>query len=284
MNYRHAFHAGNFADVLKHMVLMAVIQTLHKKEKPFFIMDTHAGIGRYDLESSEAFRSPEYTEGILPLWQAYKKSHTEFPPLLKSYLTFLEKLNKNAHQSEGFLRFYAGSPLFIQHLIRSQDRAVLCEKHPDDANRLFSLLKGIKNMHLKEGDGYNTLLSYLPPREIRGAVIIDPPFEERNEFQVLFKTIKNALHRWKTGIFVIWYPVKDEQADLFEKEISTLRPQDRIDSFAEVYSLKKLNQTSGLNETRMMVIHPPYPSHDQIKECIPVLGRILTMKTEMYSL
>ena len=198
MNYRHAYHAGNFADVMKHAVLTLVIEHLKKKDKPFFLLDTHAGTGMTDLGGEEAQKTGEYRHGIARLLTA-ENPH----PALTSYLAAMRTLGGDP------LTRYPGSPALMAHLARANDRLAFCELHPEDAKTLSANFRRDARVKCHEMDGYTALKSMLPPNERRGAVLIDPPFESRSEFEALARALAEAHRRFATGTFMLWYPVKD---------------------------------------------------------------------------
>lgn len=198
MNYRHAYHAGNYADVMKHVLYMAVIDYLKMKEKPFFILDTHAGAGLTDLSGTEAQKTGEFHDGIELVLQAEPRH-----PLIESYVALIAKLGGDN------LTSYPGSPLIARDMMRDEDRMALCELHPEDATTLKSLFRRDKQVGVHEMNGYVALKSMLPPKERRGVVLIDPPFEQRSEFDDLLLALNEATTRWPSGTYMIWYPVKD---------------------------------------------------------------------------
>ncbi|HSW70657.1 MAG TPA: 23S rRNA (adenine(2030)-N(6))-methyltransferase RlmJ, partial [Gammaproteobacteria bacterium] len=197
MNYNHHYHAGNFADVFKHLVLVSLLSSLRNKETPFCVLDTHAGSGEYDLQSEAAKKTQEAEEGIL------KVLCQKNPPLLvKQYLDCLQI--KKAQ-----LRYYPGSPLIIRSFLRPQDRLIATELHPQAYRELKNTLGADRQATAHAMDGYQALKAYLPPKERRGCVLIDPPYEDPQEFEQLITALPLALKRWETGIYAIWYPIKD---------------------------------------------------------------------------
>ncbi len=199
MNYRHAFHAGNFADVFKHAVLTLALGALHRKDAPFCYLDTHAGAGRYDLEDAPAQASGEYRDGIARLWD-----WRDPPEELAAYLGAVRALNLC-----GRLRYYPGSPLLARSLLRAQDRMALCECQPEVAARLAREFAGDRQVTVRCGeDGYRVLKAWLPPRERRGLVLIDPPYEAEDEFGRVIAALCAAHRRWPTGTYMVWYPIK----------------------------------------------------------------------------
>lgn len=200
MNYRHVYHAGNFADVLKHTVLLALIEAMQAKPTPFCYIDTHAGSGNYALDSVEARKTGEHNDGISRLHPAEK-----VPPLLQRWRASI----LNAEGNEQGLRQYPGSPLQVARLLRPDDSAQLCELHAEEADRLRQLFRGNPQVHVHERDGYEALKALLPPKQKRGVVLIDPPYEAQEaEYKLIEQALKAALLRWPTGVYAVWYPIK----------------------------------------------------------------------------
>ncbi len=200
MNYRHAFHAGNHCDVLKHAALALILESLRTKDKPFTVLDTHAGRGLYDLDSPEAARSGEHRGGILRLGD-----DPAIPASLAPYLEAVRRQNPFGGQ-----RWYPGSPMIVRDALRAGDSAKFCELHPEERAALDRLIGTDRRIRLYEGDGYQAVRAFLPPKERRGLVLIDPPFEEPGEFDRLAGAVADGVRRWASGAFMIWRPVKDE--------------------------------------------------------------------------
>ena len=258
MNYRHAFHAGNFADVHKHVVLLALLEHLHKKPKPFFFLDTHAGRGLYDLQSSEAARGGEWQTGI-------GRIRALSPPLpaLEHYLALVK--------SDGYL--YPGSPLIATEMLRENDRAVLVEKNPDEAAALKEALGRIRHVSVLAEDGYIALKGQLPPKENRGLVLIDPPYENDTEFADVARALQIALSRWPNGIYCVWYPIKLGNAE--RRLHRTL-----VDAGIKKLLLLELNirpgdSPLGLNGSGLLIINPPYQLDEQMLVLLPQLHHAL---------
>jgi 23S rRNA (adenine2030-N6)-methyltransferase len=207
MNYRHIFHAGNRCDVVKHVVLTLVLAHLRQKDKGVAVIDTHAGVGLYDLGDSRALKTGEAGPGIKALLSAPAL------PALTDYYAILRTLNPSwdGQSAEGF-RTYPGSPLIAFHMLRPQDRLIACELHPEDAEALRLHSPADARMQIHSRDGYEALTAFVPPPEKRGLVLIDPPYEQPDEFAVLVKRMSEAYRRWPTGIYILWYPVKDRPA------------------------------------------------------------------------
>ena len=205
MNYRHVYHAGNFADVFKHVLLSRALLALQRKPTPMRYLDTHAGLGWYDLASEEARRGGEWQNGIGRL--ALTCATADVQGLLAPYLDAV-----GPRDARGCPGLYPGSPAIAQHLCRAQDRLVLCELHPEDGAALRAAFKADRRAATVTLDGYLALRAYLPPPERRGLVLIDPPFEDRQEFAAMIAGLRAAHRKWPTGLYMLWYPVKDREA------------------------------------------------------------------------
>ena len=206
MNYRHAFHAGSFSDVLKHAVLARILVHLKRKEAPFRFIDTHAGAGRYDLSGDQARRSPEWREGIARVLMA--RPPAPVGELLRPYLQAV-----GPHDAEGRPVAYPGSPAIAQTLMRAQDRIALCEASPDEREALIAALGRDRRLSIVSTDGYVALNAYLPPKERRGVILIDPPFEAPGEAGGIVHALERALRKWPTGAYVAWRPIRDARDD-----------------------------------------------------------------------
>jgi 23S rRNA (adenine2030-N6)-methyltransferase len=259
MNYRHAFHAGGFADVVKHALLVALIQHLRKKETPFCVLDTHAGIGRYDLAGDEATRTGEAQEGVVKL------VGSERSPVLAPYLDCLKSFNS----SWPTLRTYPGSPAIARTLLRPQDRLIAVELHPEDARALKRVFHGDRQVAVHEADGYDALKAHLPLKERRGLVLIDPPYEERDEFKTLVRALPEAIARFRSGIFAVWYPIKDVgSVERFHAEFTSLgRPV----LAAEFYRFVP-DDSTRLNGTGLAIVNPPWQFDAAARDILAALA------------
>jgi 23S rRNA (adenine2030-N6)-methyltransferase len=261
MNYRHAFHAGNFADVIKHVALVAVVLHLKRKEKPFCVIDTHAGAGIYDLNGADATRTGEAGAGIARLREAVGNAH--LPVALGTYLDCVRR-ERGGH--------YPGSSRIAARLIRSQDRLVAIEKHPLEAAALRRALAGFRNALAVEADGYERLSALLPPSERRGVILIDPPFEEEGEFAHVADAVARAHRRFATGIYLLWYPVKSRTAaDAFCGEVSTrgLAPLLRIEIDTGDASDAGKHR---LGAAGLLVVNPPYGFDGEMQDVAAILA------------
>ncbi|MGH6958404.1 MAG: 23S rRNA (adenine(2030)-N(6))-methyltransferase RlmJ [Caulobacteraceae bacterium] len=198
MNYRHVFHAGNHADVFKHAVLALILEHLRAKPRPFAVLDTHAGLGAYDLTSEDALRTREFEAG------AGRVFGRDLPPA-RAYLDLLAEMNP------GGLTTYPGSPELAARMLRAGDRLILCELHPDDAAALKRRYRRDGRVHVHHRDGYEAVRALTPPPERRGLVLIDPPFEAPDEAERLASALTDGLRRWPAGVFAAWYPIKDSR-------------------------------------------------------------------------
>lgn len=197
LSYRHLFHAGNFADVFKHALLTRLLLTLNQKDKPYFYLDTHAGVGRYDLSKPWAQKGREYESGITKLW-----ARKDIPAALKPYMDIVRAENPDGHA-----RFYPGSPLIARRIIRPADRIVLSELNKTDCAELKEVFAHDRRVTIKLMDAYQSLKAHLPPAERRGLVLIDSSFDRAREFARLAEALHTAHTRWETGTYAIWYPL-----------------------------------------------------------------------------
>ena len=266
MNYRHAFHAGNFGDVLKHLVLVALLERLTQKDKPLFFLDTHAGRGRYDLDGDAARRSGESGGGIRRL--AVAKS---LPPLAARYLALVRGLDAaNAAR----IRFYPGSPRIAALLMRPADHAALCELAPHEAEELKRefALDGRFAVHLR--DGYESLKALLPPQERRGLVLVDPPYEaQEQEFGTVADALAAAQRRWPQGVFAAWYPIK--RATTVAAFHASLADRDVKKLLVAELSVHPEDSAVGLNGSGMALLNPPWKLDEELAATLPAVHAAL---------
>jgi 23S rRNA (adenine2030-N6)-methyltransferase len=262
MNYRHIYHAGNFADVLKHAVLARLIRYMQKKDAAFRVLDTHAGIGLYDLSSEEAQKTGEWSEGIGKLLD------TELAPqvaeLLEPYLSAVRELN-----AEGGIRLYPGSPKLARMLFRPQDRLSAMELHPEDFARLHRLFEGDHQVRITKLNGWLSLGAHLPPKEKRGIVLVDPPFEEDGEYERLVDGLAKAYRRFPGGTYCLWYPLKKgAPIKEFHEALQALDIPKILCAELIVRSDRGIN---GLTGSGLIIVNPPFTLKDELHALLPAL-------------
>ncbi|MBU2582969.1 MAG: 23S rRNA (adenine(2030)-N(6))-methyltransferase RlmJ [Alphaproteobacteria bacterium] len=277
MNYRHVYHAGNFADVLKHLILSLVITHLKRKTTPFRVIDTHAGAGLYDLSSPEAQKTGEWLEGIGRLLSADLPASVA--AAMAPYLDVVRRFNLAAaggaagEGGRGDLLFYPGSPIIAAELMRSQDYLIANELHPADFEALGATMSAYSNVKVMNLDGYVAEKSVLPPKERRGVVLIDPPFEEPGELGRLFQGVRQGVKRFANGTFLIWYPIKDPRpVAAFKRELAGLG----LDKLTAVEFFRQApDDLERLNGHGLVMLNAPFTLGDDLKEILPVLVEIL---------
>jgi 23S rRNA (adenine2030-N6)-methyltransferase len=266
MNYRHVFHAGNFADVMKHALLVRILVYLQRKETPLRVIDTHAGIGLYDLTGDEAGRTGEWVDGIGRLDGA-------FAPDVEDILAPYRKVVADVRARHGEA-IYPGSPGILREVLRRQDRGVFVELHPADhavLNEAFNAVANLKVMHL---DGWTALHALIPPKERRGLVLIDPPYEKPNELERLGTELLAAMEKWPTGVYAGWYPIKAlEPVDAVAARLhaESPRPGLRLELLVDDPS-----DASRLNGSGLFVINPPWSLREEAEILLPALAARLS--------
>ncbi len=269
MNYRHAFHAGNFADVVKHAVLALLIERLKAKDSAFRVIDTHAGVGIYDLTADEASRTGEWREGIGRLWGAARPAALD--ALLAPYLAAVAAANGAAEPAP--LARYPGSPSIARHLFRRQDLLTAVELHPEDAAALEAEFAGDVQVRTIALDGWLALGAFVPPKERRGLVLVDPPFEERDEFTRMLDGFVAAERKWPTGIYALWYPVKDLAAvDAFR--VGLAKSGIRRLLRAEL-TVRDRDAAGTFNGTGLVICNPPWRFAGTLKALLSGLVPLL---------
>jgi 23S rRNA (adenine2030-N6)-methyltransferase len=254
MNYRHAYHAGNFADVVKHLSLVSIVEHLKKKPAPFAVIDTHAARGLYDLGGEEARRSGEAAGGI-----ARVRDIAKGPVTLMTYLGIVRRAGEDR---------YPGSPLIAAQLLRPQDRLVAVEKHPEDARALATALKPFRRARVAQADGYASLPSLLPPPERRGLVLIDPPYEAPDEFALAAQAVSQIQRRFATGIATIWFPIKSAAAaDAFCGEVLAAGPRKILRLDVSVDAPQGKLAASGV-----LIVNPPFGFEDEMRQTLSVVA------------
>jgi 23S rRNA (adenine2030-N6)-methyltransferase len=264
MNYRHAFHAGNFADVFKHAILLALLDALTGKDKPLCYVDTHAGRGAYALDDAQARKTGEWRDGIGRLFDA-----PEPPAPLRRYVEAVRACNP-----AGGLHIYPGSPLLAAHALRAHDRLVLCELQTDEAAALRALFSDDRRVHVHTRDGYAALHALLPPPERRGLVLIDPPFEtQEGEFAVMLAALAQAHARWPNGTYAVWYPIKSHRnVAPFLRHLSD-GPFDKV--LAAELLVQPDDSPLRLNGCGLLIANPPWRLDATLAELLAALDRVL---------
>jgi 23S rRNA (adenine2030-N6)-methyltransferase len=271
MNYQHAFHAGNFADVHKHIVLTRVLEYLRQKPAPFRVVDTHAGAGRYDLLGPQAARSGEWRDGIERLFAAPRSGAAgtdSAQALVAPYLDIVAALNPG-----GTLRLYPGSPLIVKALLRRQDRLIACELEPSAAASLQVVLHGDARAKALAIDGWMALFANIPPKERRGLIVIDPPYEEGVEFTRLFDTLAQAHRKWASGLYLLWYPIKAREApDALARRLRRLSVPKILRCELSIAPPRAEGALAG---SGLIIVNPPFPLERELRVILPVLRRLL---------
>jgi 23S rRNA (adenine2030-N6)-methyltransferase len=273
MNYKHAYHAGNFADVMKHVILIALLNALTRKDTPLCYLDTHAGEGYFDLYSEHAAKSKEYINGI------EKIIHAENPPLLvQQYLNCIHQINNQmTHAQYNSLQYYPGSPLIARYCLRPHDRIIACELQQDAYQVLRNTFAGDKQVAVHHQDGFLGLKAFLPPKERRGLILIDPPYEDPDEFSRIARSLGSILKRFAGGVYAIWYPIKDKHK-LLRFYQSLKQEMSQVVFTIELTIYPDLPQ--HLNGCGMAIINPPWQFDQDIQACLPWLWNALTIKSQ----
>ena len=271
MNYRHAFHAGGFADVIKHIVLVRMLLYLQEKQAAFRVIDTHAGAGLYDLTGEEARRGGEWLTGIARIMQA-RFSETTLP-LVTPYLDIVRAFNPDRD-----LAAYPGSPLIARALLRPQDRLTACEVEPKARKHLIDALRRDTQARVVDLDGWLALPAFVPPNERRGLVLIDPPYEQKDEFERLAEGFAEAYAKWPTGSYLLWYPVKsrratDTLARLVAEAVGASKPAGK--ALRLEFSVAPQSADTALVSTGLLIVNPPWTLLGELKAILPELEKPL---------
>lgn len=264
MNYRHIYHSGNFSDVVKHFVLTLIMQKMCEKDAPFCAIDSHAGIGLYDLGAHEVSRTLEYRGGIKKLCD-----QGSVDPVFKPYLDAVHVYNRGI----GDLQWYPGSPCIMRAFLRQQDRLLLSELHPIDCETLKKNFRHDAQVQIFHQDGYVSLRALLPPLERRGVVLIDPPFEKKEEFDLVLKGILEAYRRFSTGIYLVWHPLKDRKG--VQKFYDKLSAAGIAGILAVEFLVEKVPTSTKLNGCGLVIINPPWQLEEALTSSLKVLASYL---------
>lgn len=265
LSYRHIYHAGNFADVFKHVVLVQLLRALRRKDAPFCVLDTHAGIGRYDLNADEAQKNREFADGVLRLLEC-----ADHPEAVEDYLALVRAENEGADT----ITHYPGSPCLIRALLRPQDRLVLTELHKTDHLQLKALFAGDPQVGVHLQDAYQGLKAFLPPKEKRGLVLIDPPYERKDEYERVADGLQLAYKRWPTGVYAIWYPVLSRSlVTRFHAHITATGIR-RI--LCAELCIEDDTDRARFSGSGLLIVNPPWGLQEEIAAVLPWLWECLT--------
>ncbi len=273
-SYKHSFHAGNHADIIKHIVLVQILQSLKQKDKPFLYLDTHSGSGHYRLGSFESEKTGEYLEGIAKL---YEKDTALMPQAVSDYVKMIREYNRNKD-----LRYYPGSPSLALSLLREDDKAHLCELHPNEYENLRKNFGKDRRVLVKKTDGFNQIKASLPPHSRRGLVLVDPSYEIKSDYEKVLTSFLEGYKRFATGIYAIWYPVvlrshiKKMTKDFHNTEIKKILQIE--------FAIKGDSNAKGMTASGMIVVNPPYQLYQSMKETLDYLVKTLAPETGSYTL
>jgi len=264
LSYRHAFHAGNFADVLKHSVLTLVLEYMTRKDKGFYYIDSHSGAGMYQLADEYAQKTGEYKDGIAKLIE-----NDDLPEAIQPYIDLVKILNENSIDDNGEITLYPGSPGIARQFTRRQDSVHLFELHPTDIEHLKEYSQRWNKSHVKQSDGYQGVLGLVPPPNRRGVVLIDPPYELKEDYIKAVRTIVNAYKKFATGTYILWYPVV--KRELVEQMQSAFTKSDVRNVLQVEYCQKADTQEYGMTGTGLFIVNPPWQLTKQLEEILPYL-------------
>ncbi len=271
LSYRHAFHAGNFADVLKHAVLTLTLEYLTRKEKGFTYIDSHSGAGMYQLADAYAQKTGEFKDGIA------KIINEQAPEALAPYIELINQLN-----GHGELDIYPGSPGIAKAFLRRQDSANLFELHPSDHEFLAEFCQRWKKSHIHNSDGYKGVLGLLPPPSRRGLVLIDPPYEIKDDYQKAVKTIVKGYSKFATGTYILWYPVV--KRELVEKMTNDFIKSSVKNVLQVEFCMSEDTDEYGMTGTGLFIVNPPWQLKTQLQEMLPYLKDKLGTSDSSFSL
>ncbi len=271
MNYRHIYHAGNFADVFKHWIYSLLLDYIQKKDKPYAVIDTHAGLGLYNLDATEANKTNEYQTGLVKLLDA-----KHIPDSFQLYLDIIKALNKNQSNL-----YYPGSPYLIKQFLRTSDKLHACELHPDDYQSFKRRFFNDSNIHCHNMNGYQTAKSLLPLSEKRGLILIDPPFENDNEFEQILLYLKKAITRFRQGTYAIWYPIKnDKLIQAFYDKLQLLTIDNLLIVELVINDFKNIKRLNGCG---MIIINPTWQLDTRLLSDLPFLCDLFRLSPAGYT-
>ena len=279
MNYQHNYHAGNFAEVFKHCVLISLLQAFFHKDKPILYLDTHAGAGRYDLRHEAAQKTHEYANGIGKIYQRSELEKVS-PQIVRDYITIVRSINPSPAGDNNLpLHFYPGSPSIAQAILRPSDRIALAELQPSACAYLRHLFHHDKRITIYQQDGYQLLNALVPPSQRRGLVFIDPPYELQDEMTIICKQLQRALKKWPTGVYAVWYPIKNQ----YENAVflaAMQRELGHLPMFTAELCIYPPDVPIQLNGSGMLIINPPWQLENKIADFLPWLWQRLSIREQ----
>jgi 23S rRNA (adenine2030-N6)-methyltransferase len=274
LSYRHAFHAGNHADVLKHAVLAAMLDYYNQKDKPYWVIDTHAGAGCYQLDTGFAAKNAEYETGIARLW-----ARDDLPEMLRRYVDLVQDTN-----DDGAHKLYPGSPLIAWKLLRPEDKLRLFELHPADVKLLQQTFeRGGRRVQIQQADGFTGLKALLPPPTRRALVLIDPPYEVKEDYRHVVTALKDALQRFATGTYAVWYPrLQRGEIRIMLDQLKKLPAQDWLHVALDVHAPSP--DGFGMHGSGLFILNPPWTLHAELQAVMPWLVSALGEEGASYTL
>lgn len=267
MNYRHSYHAGGACDVVKHSLLVGVLKSFQEKSKPYGVLDTHAGTGLYYLDSEESAKTYEYEQGVKQVWKT-RLSH----PMLQTYLKTIQAFN-----SDGILKYYPGSPLIVDRFLTDADQLICSELHPEDGKSLKNTLKQQKQISVHVQDGYLAPKAFLPFTQKRGIVLMDPPFEEKNDLDRMMVALKEGVSKFPQGVFMLWYPLKYfHQLSIFYENLGAFNLTNILKT--ELYFYRDF-EDGRLNGSGMIIVNLPWGLEGEIRNVFAELNSVIAIES-----
>ena len=263
LSYRHIYHAGNHADILKHIIVSEICKHLIKKDAPFFYLDTHAGIGQYPLDSAQAQKNKEFQSGIARLLE-----EDDLPEAIDSLLDIVREMNP-----DNKLAFYPGSPKVVDYYVRQKDKLHLCELHPNDFPVLAALFPNKRKANVVKDNGFEAVKAMLPPPQKRGFVLMDPPYEVKKDYQYVVQALQEGHKRFPQGTYAIWYPVLNrKQANDLLRAVETTKIRNVL--LVEM-TIRDSEKERGMAGSGMIIVNPPWTLEKEAKHFLPVLTKLL---------
>ncbi|REG81487.1 23S rRNA (adenine(2030)-N(6))-methyltransferase RlmJ [Marinomonas pollencensis] len=267
LSYRHIYHAGNHADILKHIIVSEICKHLVKKEAPFFYLDTHAGIGQYPLDSAQAQKNKEFQSGIARLLE-----EDDLPEAIDSFLDIVREMN-----TDNQLTFYPGSPKVVDYYVRQKDKLHLCELHPNDFPVLAALFPNKRKANVVKDNGFDAVKGMLPPPQKRGFILMDPPYEVKKDYQYVVQALQEGHKRFPQGTYAIWYPVLNrKQANNLLSAVETTKIRNVL--LVEM-TIRDSEKERGMAGSGMIIVNPPWTLEKEANNFLPVLTKLLAEDT-----